>query len=158
ILVPPIHISKAQKVFSSTPIRVIIDQPMRQAFSKPERSRSLDVQDEPLVITLVPDVDMEIYAKEKDWENERDVWTLFTDGAFRCVGPLQANYVIKEIDIGSYGMYSSHSVAASKDEHDINHGTMAFLSMGNKHCRASTRSPEEGQVHPYCYRLFYEVD
>ncbi|GJZ56368.1 hypothetical protein Tco_0611561 [Tanacetum coccineum] len=152
---------------------------MRQAFSKPERSRSLDVQDEPLVITLVPDVDMEIYAKEKDWENERDVWTLFTDGAsgkdgaaspdevmlYKCCllkikpcGPFQANYVIKEIDMGSYGMYSSHSVAASKDEHDVNHGTMTFLSMGNKHCRASTRSPEEGQVHNYCYRLFYEVD
>ncbi|GJZ87798.1 reverse transcriptase domain-containing protein [Tanacetum coccineum] len=87
----------------------------------------------------------------------------------RCVGPLQANYVIREIHMGSCGMHmgpravvrkamrqgyywptmhadakaevdkcelsqsSRPDTKTSENIHDLHHGSVAFLSMGNGH-------------------------
>nr|GEU53131.1 reverse transcriptase domain-containing protein [Tanacetum cinerariifolium] len=62
----------------------------------------------------------------------------------RCVGPLQANYVIREIHMRSCRMHIRAStrsgVEAPQNTNDFNHGPMAILSMGNGHPWAPTPS------------------
>nr|GEZ71184.1 ribonuclease H-like domain-containing protein [Tanacetum cinerariifolium] len=72
----------------------------------------------------------------------------------RCVGPLQANYVIREINIGSYGMHVGPRAVVRKEvrqgaeiaenPHDVHYGPVAILSMGHGHFRTTT--PARGGV------------
>nr|GEX11926.1 reverse transcriptase domain-containing protein [Tanacetum cinerariifolium] len=53
----------------------------------------------------------------------------------RCVGPLQANYVIREIHIGSCGMHvgprdTRSSAETSENPYDFHHGPLAILPVG----------------------------
>ncbi|GJY50334.1 reverse transcriptase domain-containing protein [Tanacetum coccineum] len=45
-----------------------------------------NMQKEPPSTTVVVNADMEISIEDNDWENDEDVWTLFTDGSSREEG------------------------------------------------------------------------
>nr|GEV17608.1 reverse transcriptase domain-containing protein [Tanacetum cinerariifolium] len=83
----------------------------------------------------------------------------------RCVGPLQAEYVMKEIHEGSCSMHAGpQSVVAKairlgyfwltmhKDAHDM------IRKCRNRHSRPLSRRAEEGQVPDSRNGLLYEVD
>nr|GEU60223.1 integrase, catalytic region, zinc finger, CCHC-type, peptidase aspartic, catalytic [Tanacetum cinerariifolium] len=91
---------------------------------------------------------------------------LFKKGYFvpilRCVGPLQANYVIREIHMGSYEMHIGASACSDaetpQNPNDFNHGTMAILPMRNGRSRTSTSGPRKTKIRHRSHRLFYEID
>nr|GEX86879.1 reverse transcriptase domain-containing protein [Tanacetum cinerariifolium] len=66
----------------------------------------------------------------------------------RCVGPLQANYIIREIHMGSCGMHVGPRVVVKKaimqgaetteNSHDVHHGPLAVLSAGHGHLGTAT--------------------
>nr|GFB23534.1 reverse transcriptase domain-containing protein [Tanacetum cinerariifolium] len=83
----------------------------------------------------------------------------------RCVGPLQANYVIREIHMGACGMHSRGKVSnsrfdveASEDTDDVNHGSMALLSMRDGHFGFAASIDKESKVCHCGHRLFHKVD
>ncbi|GJZ95845.1 reverse transcriptase domain-containing protein [Tanacetum coccineum] len=73
----------------------------------------------------------------------------------RCIGPLQANYIIREVHEGACGMhagarsvvakimrqgyYSCSGTEVTKDTSHVHHVSMAILSMGSRHSRTPPR-------------------
>nr|GEV28792.1 reverse transcriptase domain-containing protein [Tanacetum cinerariifolium] len=90
----------------------------------------------------------------------------------RCVGPLQAEYVMREIHEGSCSMHAGPRSVVAKairldtpsynktppPASDPNHSSVAILYVGNRHSRPFSKRSREGQIFNSRHGLLHEMD
>nr|GEV78717.1 reverse transcriptase domain-containing protein [Tanacetum cinerariifolium] len=65
----------------------------------------------------------------------------------RCVGPMQANYIIRDVHEGACGMHAGASPQTAEDPTHIYHVFVVVLSMGPRHLETPPSGTQQAQVH-----------